>query len=339
MNKKIIFSGFMAAILLSFSANAAEKIASKTYVDNKADALDMSITAINTNLTNNYSTTSEVAQAIATEVTTINGDVGAKADKVVSATESNLAGFDATGNLKDSGVSAASIATLGSDVTTLKTTANGLKALATKDTVSDADIAATAEIAKSKLAQAVRESLSLADTALQSTSIANMEVTTNRSDDVDTYKDNSTKYASTKGVATYVDGKISSATTALGLGTLANKDKVAAGDIAAGAIVDADIAAGTITDAKLSAAVQASLTKAESALQSASIDNMEVTTNKATTINETNENSETVYASVKAVTGYALPTPPTACSTTQCVLSVNAAGAPYWEVVSITGQE
>lgn len=62
---------------------------------------------------------------------------------------------------------------------------------------------------------------------------------------------------------------------------------------------------------------------------------MELTTNKATQIDGTNATSTTQYASVAAVSGYALPKPPTACDTTQCVLSVNSSGKPYWEVVAL----
>lgn len=131
MNKKIIFSGFMAAILLSASANAAQ-IASKDYVDAQNTAQTTSIlNTVNTTL-EDYSTTSEinttinqiVEGAIDDAVDAVNSDVANKADKKVPATAGNLAGLDATGNLADSGISATglqtSITNLGDAVTAIE---------------------------------------------------------------------------------------------------------------------------------------------------------------------------------------------------------------------------
>ncbi|MDR0726909.1 MAG: hypothetical protein LBF37_02490, partial [Rickettsiales bacterium] len=200
MKKKIIFSGFMAAILLSAGANAAQ-IASKEYVDAQNTAQTTTILdTVDTKLAN-YSTTTDVntsitnivASAINDAVNDVDTDVASKADKVNSATSGNLAGLDGSGNLTDSGISPTSIQTSIS----AKADTSDLKALAKKDTVATDDIDAAAvtaakiatnavitagiadgNVTKAKLASEVQTSLGKADSALQSADISGLATQT-----------------------------------------------------------------------------------------------------------------------------------------------------------------
>jgi hypothetical protein len=79
----------------------------------------------------------------------------------------------------------------------------GLGDLAAKDTISNADVAADAAIAKSKLASDVQTSLGKADSALQSADISGLESTSNKSDSVSTDTGSKTKYTTVNAVETY----------------------------------------------------------------------------------------------------------------------------------------
>ncbi|MDR2413258.1 MAG: hypothetical protein LBD50_03555 [Rickettsiales bacterium] len=106
-------------------------------------------------------------------------------------------------------------------------------------------------------------------TKADASALTNMETTTNKTDDVASNVADSTKYASTKGVATYIVSQISG----LNLGDMAEKDNVAT----------ADILDGNVTKVKLASDVQTSLGKADTALQSGDISDMETQTHATAT--------------------------------------------------------
>jgi hypothetical protein len=298
MGTKIIFTGAMAAILLSAGGafGATAQIASTQYVDNIAATKASLETAgaagyvatVDANgeyvrsgsLLTDMATTSnvqtivdgaidEAVEGIADNITDmatqtwVGTQLGNKADKVTGATAGNLAGVDATGNLTDSGLSAIgvtnSITEIQGDITTIEGNVSNLQTNVTNITTELGDI-----------------------------DLTGLETAVN---------------ANTSAIATKAD-KSQVGTDAL-----------------------------TTTSQTITGAVNEIVGALDTKLDSADLTGLEATANKSTSI--TSASTDTQYASARAVYNYALPMPPAACSSQQCVLSVDSGGAPYWEIVTL----
>lgn len=326
-NKKIIFAGFMASILLTGAANAAGQIASKDYVDridtaqktyidtenstqnttitskaNSADVylktetynkteVDAAITDSATDLTA-YSTTTQADAKYATTAQ------GAKADTALQSAD-----LDAVEK----------IANKSNDITTDRQSATkytSVKAIADyvdqKITDSEVDLTpySTTVQADAKYETIVNVNT---DNALQDTRIGDLE--------------------------TDVALKANTAD----LGDLALKDNVSAADINSDAVTTVKILDANVTKAKLETSVQTSLGKADTALQTADLDAVEKIANKSTDISA-DKASDVKYTSAKAVATYAVPKPGANCLGAQanCVLAINKGdGSIYWEDVAM----
>lgn len=168
--KKLTASIFTVLLATVGAANA--EIASKAYVDQQDDAVEAIIGALS-GLNEGITKTSVVA-AINSVATTSSGALDNYYTK--SQVDTELGKKANTADLGD---------------------------LATKDTVANADIAADAAIAKSKLATDVQTSLGLADTALQDDDIADMLTKTEAG----------TTYATQSALTTGLSGKQDTLTT------------------------------------------------------------------------------------------------------------------------------
>jgi hypothetical protein len=98
---------------------STNKVATESTVSDAIKALDVSAISVGADKTlasiseadGKISATPVDIQIAESQVTNLTGDLGAKADKVTSATDGNFAGLDANGNLTDSGSKAADFAT------------------------------------------------------------------------------------------------------------------------------------------------------------------------------------------------------------------------------------
>jgi hypothetical protein len=129
-------------------------------------------------------------------------------------------------------------------------------------------------------------------------------------------------------VSTAVSNMTTLSTTVTNLGTEVDgkADLQAAGTAGSIATVDAagQYVRSTVSETDITNLITNALTASD-------LTGLEATTNRASAI--TAATTATNYPSVEAVRNYALPAPPAACATEQCVLSVRD-GAPYWEVVT-----
>ncbi|MDR1338255.1 MAG: hypothetical protein LBJ73_04490 [Rickettsiales bacterium] len=299
----------MALVVTGFASAAQAEIASKKYVDDQNEAQNITIGTSIDAKQNKLSGTQG-------SVVTFGASDGAVTSTVLGllATKSAVASDDITdGTIVDADIATtAAIAksklaeevrtSLGKADTALQSgaltgyaTTASLGTLAYKDKVAagditagaivNADIAATAAIEKSKLAQAVQDSLGLADTALQSGALSGYATTGSLDGKQDKLSGDAGKVVTFSNTAGTVTG-----TT---LGSLATKSAVASSDITDGTIENGDIKDGTIAAAKLETAVTTALNGAEQ------------TTNKLTaTIGESDKTSTTKYTSAKTVVDY-----------------------------------
>lgn len=256
--KNIAFSGFMAAIMLSTgSAMAAPQIASKGYVDNKANAVVETVTALETKINNaDYASKTEVTNQITNAITSDGGVIKAELDKKANKTElDNLA----TKTELESKANAA-------DLTSLTTTVNDAQTgLAATKTIADkAAAAAAAADTKAGNAQTTANEAKTAAltnageiTALKTAvdgkqdklgytaedaenKIAELNATASEADKARTYP-------TAGAVMSYVDTELNKAITE---GIEINTDK-----IKDGAITSVKIQDGAVTEAKLDSAL------------------------------------------------------------------------------------
>ncbi len=158
----------------------------------------------------------------------------------------------------------------------------------------------------------------------------------NKTDDVAINAADSTKYASTKGVAEYVTNKLNSKENTANKTTNMTTDAGSTTKFptvsAIETYVGAQITASEYDDTALAARVttnEGNIT----ALQT----NKEDAVNKSTSMT-TDAGSTTKFPTIAAVEGYAVPKPPANCLGTQaqCVLAINkGTGSIYWEDVTM----
>ena len=185
-------------------------------------------------------------------------DISGKADKAT-----NLAASGTTNKIvqyNDQGIIVA-----GTTAGSLATKSSVTSAEITDGTITSSDISSTAGITKAQLASAVQTSLGKADTALQSSDITGKvnvaQGSTNKNKILITDNNGDVTTA-----ATIANTQVS------GLGSLATKNAVASADITDGTITTSDISSTAgITKGQLASAVQTSLGKADTALQSSDI--------------------------------------------------------------------
>ncbi|MDR2413257.1 MAG: hypothetical protein LBD50_03550 [Rickettsiales bacterium] len=277
MRRKLVFYGFMAAVLVFAGVDAASaaatQIASKAYVDAQNDTQNTNITNLQTDISDmetqthasaTYATISQVGTGtLNTTATTIVDAINelTASSTNVSGKQDKLGGAGQGGKVVTASETLGTVSYTGIDTTVAASSAN-----------------------------------------LITSGAVNTAITT-----------------ATTGLATTAS-----------LGNLAYQNSVAAGDIDAGAIVNADISAtAAIARTKLAADVQTSLSKADSAITDVS--GKEDTINKTSTISSAS-NSATKYTSESAVIAYALPKPSAACTapSAQCVLSIDSSGVITW---------
>lgn len=310
----IAFSGFMAAILVSVgAANAATtQIASKQYVDNKVGSVQESVTAVQ----NQYTTINETVTQLGD---TINNEESGLTQQIENITQQ--IGDSSAGLVKD--------------INDAKTTAESAKQTAESAQSATAALGATVGNAESGLVKDVTDlkgQVGTLDTEMESkldsaTAATTYEVLTNKTNDLATDAGSTDKYPSAKAVVDWVSNTVTEGieintdkiqngaitTDKLGAGAVTgdkigadavNGDKIADDSIGAehikdgavgsdaiadGSVTGADIANGTISAGKLDTALNAK------------IDGKEDKSNKANTIDSTNQASTDAYPSVKAV--------------------------------------
>ena len=219
------------------------------------------------------------------------GDVSGKQDKLNSATTGDIATWQSDGNGKYQTAGSISPSTL--EVVSNKSTS------ATVETDSGSDTKYTSVKAVETLIETAVDGIT--------TDLEGYELVANKTDDVDTNKASSAKYASTKGVATYA-GKLQGS----GAVEIANVD-------AGGQYVRSGVALSSL-------------------VTTSELGDYEVKENKTDDI-ASNAASSTKYASAKGVATYVtnitIPLPSTACAdpTNKCVLTTD--GTNYaWEVIA-----
>lgn len=205
-------------------------------------------------IANNYYSKTEIATEIADAIDdVVAGDVAGKADKVDGATNGNLAGLDASGNLTDSGVAKTTIDTMGNNITTLQTDVTNLGDAVTEI---EGDIT-TLQTTVTNHGDAITE-IEGDITTLQTSVTNHGDAITEIQGDIVTVQGNITNInESVTTLQEAIEGKPDTTT----LGKLAVKDTVATGDI--------DIK--SVTREKLEQPVQASLALADSALQKGNV--------------------------------------------------------------------
>ena len=264
-----------------------------------ANKADKSATLAGYGITNAYTKTETYTQAeVDAKIAGGGVDISGKTDKVASATNGNLAGLNASGNLTDSGVSGTTIAALPGRVTTVETNKADKSTTLAGYTIGDAYTKTQVDA-------------SLAGKANTATTLAGYSI--------------GDAYTKTQ-VDTSLAGKANTATTLAGYGITDAYTKTQVDTSLAGKANTATTLAGySIGDAYTKTQVDTAVAAKETAANRT--DNV-----------ETNKASSTMYASTKGVADYALPKPPAYCTggATYCVLGVNkTTGAIYWENVAI----
>ncbi|MDL2295839.1 hypothetical protein LJC18_03450 [Lachnospiraceae bacterium OttesenSCG-928-E19] len=331
MNKKIIFSGFMATILLSSGANAAQ-IASKQYVDNIK-------TGIETTLTTNYfdksGTTTEITRVLnesgvpSTEAWTdlVNkvedkiGETEADAKYAIKATEGVASTAKTTAE-----TAATNIGTMSSLVTTEKSNLvgaiNEVKDAATTiagaltNKANSVDVYLKTETYNQTEIDSKIAGVTVGEGAVDTGKIADGAVTGDKIAD------------GAVGTGKIADDAVTGDKIADGaVGTDQIADDAVTGDkIADGAVGTDQIADGAVTGDKLGQDVKDAL------------DGKENVSNKTNTIVAGDANGATKYTTVNAVVSYAIPAPAAYCNGTQaqCVLAWDKTEQKvYWEDVAV----
>lgn len=195
--KKLTASIFTVLLATVGAANA--EIASKAYVDQRDDAVKTIVGALD-----DLNTTTKASVVAA--INSINTNVGNLGTMASQSTNDYYTKTAADAQFVEAGT-AITASTADSlvqyDAQGLVLSGTPAGALAKKDTVANADIAADAAIAKTKLATDVQTSLGLADTALQDDDIADMLTKTEAG----------TTYATQSALTTGLSGKQDTLTT------------------------------------------------------------------------------------------------------------------------------
>lgn len=196
--KNIAFSGFMGAILAMGAANAAPSIASKQYVDDSVGAVSTSVSTLNKNLTDNYTTTEGLGGVITTNITdsiasgaikTALDDKENTANKVGEVTEENKASdtlFPTVGAMTTYTKKAiADAVDAGIDVNTDQIAAGAITEEKLKDGAVTTPKIADGAVAAGKIAAGAVETEKIAENAVTTQKIADKAVTTEKlADDI-----------------------------------------------------------------------------------------------------------------------------------------------------------
>ena len=310
----IAFSGFMAAILVSVgAANAATKIASQQYVDNKVGSIQESVTEVQNQYTTINETVTQLGDTINNEesgltqqITNITQQIGDSTDGLVKDINDAKTAAETAQQTAEGAQSAADAlgVTVGNAESGLVKDVTDLKGqVGTLDSELDSKLdSATAATTYEKVSNRTQELTAATSATMYPTvgavrNYVQTEVSSLSSLPVDPGKmnDNSLEGSKLKDGAVSTDKIANGAVTTDKIGADAvNGDKIADDSIGAehikdGAVNSDAIADGSVTEADLNTAL------------ADKINGKEDKSNKAAAIDSTNQASTDAYPSVKAV--------------------------------------
>lgn len=359
--KNIAFSGFMAAIMLSAGATAANakiEIASRQYVDKIDKATTEKITNLTTTVEGkaDKTTVNELQQNVTNLTTTIDGKADAadldgylksadaettyaKKDAVTGAENTANAAKEAADAAKNAADAAA--ATANANKTAIGDAESGLTKDVAAAAQAAADAAAAAAAADTKAgnaATAASAAQATADAAATKTELTDglalKENTANKTGSITEANQSSASAFPTVGAITEWTNKKIAALSESGLPV--NPDNISDNSIdgaklANGAVTTEKIADGAVTEDKLSDDLKTKVNGAQTSddVATAIADAIKNKADKSTTLGGYGITDAMTETEIKS---YAVPKPSTDCiaESGRCVLSVDTSGNPYW---------